>query len=59
MKAFEPEIKIQITGTIHDANFIKRMMRLYLPVASKRQKEEIGAYIAFIDSAVRKATSEG
>lgn len=59
MKASEPEIKIQITGTKHDANLIKRILNLYLPVASKREREDIGAYIAFIDSAVRRAASEG
>lgn len=59
MKLADREVKIQITGTIHDANLIKRIMNLYLPVASQREREEIGTYIVFIDSAVRRAVSEG
>ncbi len=51
-------INIKIVGTMQDVRLLKRIMKLYLPVASKSEQEHIECYISLINHAVLKATAE-
>ena len=55
MKDKELTVNIRINGTLTDANLIKRILKLSLPVASEKQQESIKAYIMLIDYAIKRA----
>lgn len=52
------DINIRIIATMHDVHLLKRILKLYLPVASKREQDDIEAYLSLIDYAVKKAKQQ-
>lgn len=53
-KAEPATISIKIIGTMQDVRLLKRIMNLYLLVASKSEKEHIECYKSLIDHAVQR-----